>query len=174
MDSSEVSIYRYFENKHLLLVYLNCWYWEWVAYLIEVQTLNIQNPSDKLRKAIHYMIYANNESTLTDYINENLLFQVIMKEGAKTYHISNVDQENKDGFFIPYKLLVSKIATIIEEVNPTFEYSNSLASTLFEMINNQIFYADHLPRLTSLKPDHIMKDLEVMVNQFAFAILDKK
>jgi len=120
------------------------------------------------------MIYANNESTLTDYINENLLFQVIMKEGAKTYHISNVDQENKDGFFIPYKLLVSKIATIIEEVNPTFEYSNSLASTLFEMINNQIFYADHLPRLTSLKPDHIMKDLEVMVNQFAFAILDKK
>lgn len=174
MESSEVSIYRYFENKHLLLVYLNCWYWEWVAYLIDMQTLNLQDPNDKLRKTIHYMIYANNESKLTDYINENLLFKVIMKEGSKTYHISNIDQENKDGFFLPYKLLVGKIATIIAEVNPRFEYSYSLASTLFEMINNQIYYAEYLPRLTSLKSSHIMKDLEVMVNHFAFSILAKK
>ncbi len=172
MNSSEVSIYRYFENKHLLLVYLNCWYWEWVAYLISMQTINLQDPDEKLKKTLHYMIYANNESTLTDYINESLLFKVIMKEGSKAYHISNVDQENKNGFFLPYKELISKIASIIEEVNPKFDYSYSLASTLFEVVNNQIYYAEHLPKLTSLKPPNLMKDLEIMINQFAFSILN--
>ena len=29
MSSTEASVYRYFENKHLLLIYLVSWYWEW-------------------------------------------------------------------------------------------------------------------------------------------------
>ena len=106
MSSTEVSIYRYFENKHLLLLYLNCWYWEWVTYLIDMQILNVKDSSDKLRKAIHCMIHANMESTLSDYINENLLFHIIMNESSKTYHISGVDEENKYGVFLPYKELV--------------------------------------------------------------------
>ena len=169
MSSSEVSIYRYFENKHLLLVYLNCWYWEWVTYLIDMQTLNVKDGSEKLRKAIHCMIYANTESTLSDYINESTLFQIIMKEGSKTYHISGVDEENKYGFFMPYKELVGRLAAIMREINPNFEYAESLGSVLFEMINNQLFYAEHLPRLTSLSKDNAIKDLEKMVNHFAFA-----
>ena len=34
MGSTEASIYRYFENKHLLLIYLVSWYWEWLSYMI--------------------------------------------------------------------------------------------------------------------------------------------
>ena len=30
INSTEASIYRYFENKHLLLVYLSNWYWEYM------------------------------------------------------------------------------------------------------------------------------------------------
>ena len=171
MSSTEVSIYRYFENKHLLLLYLNCWYWEWVTYLIDRQTLNVEDSEEKLKRAIHCMIFANRESELTDYINESILFQIIMKEGSKTYHISGVDEENKYGFFIPYKELVNKIAVIVEEINPKFKYSNSLGSTLFEMINNQVFYAEHLPRLTSLRKKSTFKELEEMVNHFAFAAI---
>ena len=171
MNSSEVSIYRYFENKHLLLLYLNCWYWEWVGYLIELRTLNITNAPEKLERAIHCMIHASSESQLTEYINESILFQIIMKESSKTYHIASVDEENKYGLFIPYKILVAKIATIFEEINPTFKYSKSLASTLFDMVNNQIYYAEHLPRLTSLKSKNTLKELEKMVNHFAFAAI---
>ncbi len=169
MESAEVSIYRYFENKHLLLLYLNCWYCEWVAYLIEVQVMNISDAEEKLKRALHCMINANIESELTEYINENLLFQIIMKEGSKTYHSSEVDEENKYGLFLPYKLLVEKVASIIKEINPKFKYSASLASMLFEMINNQIFYAEHLPRLTSISKKDTLKELEKMANHFAMA-----
>ncbi len=34
IDSTETSIYRYFENKHMLLLWLTCWYWEWVNILL--------------------------------------------------------------------------------------------------------------------------------------------
>ncbi len=171
MSSAEVSIYRYFENKHLLLLYLNCWYCEWVTYLIDLQTMNVDSPHEKLKRAIHCMIHANRESTLTDYINESLLFQIIMKESSKTYHISTVDEENKYGFFIPYKELVGRLAKIILEINPKFKYAKSLGSTLFEMINNQVFYAEHLPRLTNLKDENDLVALEKMVNHFAGGVI---
>lgn len=169
--SSEVSIYRYFENKHLLLIYLNCWYWEWVTYLIDLKTMNLNDADMKLERAIHCMIHAKSESKLSEYINENLLFQIIMKESSKTYHVASVDEVNRYGFFIPYKELVGKLANIIEEINPQFAYAKSLGSTLFEMINNQLFYAEHLPRLTSLNSKKSVSELEIMVNHFAFAII---
>lgn len=172
MSSSEVSIYRYFENKHLLLVYLNCWYWEWVTYLIDIQTMNVKNSDEKLKIALHHMIHASKESELCDYINESILFQVIMKESSKAYHISSIDEENKYGLFMPYKELVSRVAKIIEEINPNFKYAKSLGSTLFEMVNNQLYYAEHLPRLTSLNKSKRLSELEVMVNHFAFAIVN--
>jgi len=171
MESSEVSIYRYFENKHNLLLYLNCWYWEWVAYLIEMRTMNLKNAKKRLEISIHCMIYASYEFKLTDYINESLLFQIIMNESSKTYHISSVDEENKFGFYMPYKNLVDRIAVIIEQINPKFKYSESLVTTLFDMINNQIFFAEHIPKLTSLGKKETMKELEKMVNHFAFGTI---
>lgn len=171
MASSEVSIYRYFENKHLLLLYLNCWYWEWVTYLIDLKIVNLKDGKEKLRRAIHCMIHANAESKLSAYINEGKLFQVIMKESSKTYHIAGVDEENKYGFFLPYKELVGRLANIIEEVNPKFQYAKSLGSTLFEMINDQLYYAEHLPRLTSLNKQSAVPELEEMVNHFAFKLI---
>ncbi len=172
MESSEVSIYRYFENKHLLLVYLNCWYWEWVSYLIDLRTMNITDAEEKLEKAIHCIIYAQAENKLTDYINERILFRLIMKESSKTYHIAAIDEENKYGFFLPYKELVGKISSTINEVKPTFSYSKSLASTVFDMINNQMYYAEHLPRLTSLKKKNTTEDLEKMVKHFTMGAIN--
>ncbi len=174
MSSSEVSIYRYFENKQFLLIYLTCWYWEWVTYLIDLKTMNLDDSKLKLERAIHCMIHANSESQLSEYINESLLFQIIMNESSKTYHISGVDKVNKYGFYIPYKELVGKLAAIIEDINPDFKYAKSLGSTLFEMINNQLYYAEHLPRLTSLNKRKRVEELEVMVNHFAFSVVLKK
>ena len=31
IDSPESSVYRYFKNKHMLLVYLTSWYWAWTS-----------------------------------------------------------------------------------------------------------------------------------------------
>jgi hypothetical protein len=173
MNSSEVSIYRYFENKHLLLLYLNCWYWEWVSYLIDLKTTNITDPQLKLKQTIHCMIYASKDSKLTEYINEHILFQIIMKEGSKTYHIADVDKENKYGLFSPYLDLIAKISSIVLENNKDFKYEKSLASTMFEMICNQIYYAEHLPGLTNISKDNTLADLENMITDITFCAIHR-
>ncbi|MBX7095326.1 MAG: TetR/AcrR family transcriptional regulator, partial [Flavobacteriales bacterium] len=34
IGSTEASVYRYFENKHQLLLYLISWYWTWLNHRI--------------------------------------------------------------------------------------------------------------------------------------------
>ncbi len=173
MSSAEVSIYRYFENKHLLLLYLNSWYWEWVHYLIDFHTVNIEDPRRKLKKVLHSIIFAAHEQDIHGFANQKILQEIMIQESSKSYHIRDVDKENKDGLFISYKLMVNKIADIIKEVNPEFDYPRTLSSTVFEMVNNQIYYAEHLPRLTDLKNKKTKLDtLEIIVNKFVFAALD--
>ena len=55
IDSTEASIYRYFENKHRLLVYLIAWYWNWIEYRIDFGTQNITDPGKKLAIAFRTM-----------------------------------------------------------------------------------------------------------------------
>jgi len=172
MSSSEVSIYRYFENKHLLLLYLNSWYWEWVHYLIDYHIVNITDPIIKLRKVIHCIIFAAHEQDAHGFANQKTLQEIMIKESSKSYHVHDVDKENNDGLFLSYKLMVNKIADIMKEVNPAFEYPRTLSSTIFEMANNQIYYAEHLPRLTDLKNSYTkLDDLETIVNKFTFSAL---
>ena len=150
IGSAEKSIYRYFDNKHNLLLFLTSWYWEWVHYLIEVNTKNIDNPIKKLDIIIDNIVHATSENPLTEYINENILHRIVINEGSKAYHTFSVDEENQEGRFSAYKSLVKIVADVITEINPKFIYSASLSSNLFEMANNQIYFAEHLPRLTSL------------------------
>jgi len=106
------------------------------------------------------------------YINENVLHKVVIKEGGKAYHIKSVADENKVGYLHSYNNLVARVAGIIQEVNPDFQYSASLASNLFEMSNNQIYFAEHLPELTSLKFSKKMNDdLIEMLMHFAIKLL---
>jgi len=69
---------------------------------------------------------------------------------------------------------VKLVADIIEEVNPAFEYNLSLSSNLFEMANNQIYFAEHLPKLTSLTAgEKLNEDLIEMLCLFSLRILGK-
>ena len=48
IQSNESSIYRYFENKHKLLVYLSSWYWSWIEYNLVFFFFFITNAEEKL------------------------------------------------------------------------------------------------------------------------------
>ncbi len=172
MSSSEVSIYRYFENKHLLLLFMYCWYWEWMNYTINTNIRNLKDPQEKLMRSINTLIFAHKNQKVSSYLDEELLFQVMLNEGSKTYHVHNIDDENKYGFFIPYKSLVAVLAEIILELNPKFDYPRTLGSNIFEMILNQHYYAKHLPRLTNIKErKDKLEQIETLCQQFVFAIL---
>lgn len=50
IGTTEAGVYRYFENKHKLLVYIISWYWGWLEFQIGYQTKNVTNPVSKLKK----------------------------------------------------------------------------------------------------------------------------
>jgi len=150
MKSTEASIYRYFENKHLLLIYLVSWYWEWLNYMIQIKTFNIEDPKKKLEIILHTFVSISEENPTIDYVNESALHKVVIAEGTKVYHTKGVDEENNKGFFLNYKEIVTSVADVILEIKPDFPYPQALASNLYEMTNNHFYFADHLPRLTDI------------------------
>ena len=172
MESTEASVYRYFENKHLLLIYLVSWYWEWVSYLIDINTMNIESPERRLKIIIKNLVFASKDNPSIDYVNESVLHRLIISEGTKAYHTKAVDKENTDGFFINYKTLSGKVSDVITEIKPDFPYPHALASNLFEMANNHIYFAQHLPKLTDVKvKGENFGEVESMLEYFAFTLL---
>jgi len=174
MESTEASVYRYFENKHYLLLYLVSWYWEWVSYLIDINTMNIEDPKRRMKKIIETLVFASKENPHVEYVNESVLHRMIIAEGAKAYHTKAVDTENKEGFFYNYKQMVEKISQAVLKLNPKFPYPHALASNLFEMANNHIYFAQHLPKLTDVTvKGEDYQEVEEMLEYFAFNILEK-
>ena len=150
INSTEASIYRYFENKHNLLAYLTMWYWSWMEYRIYIKTLNIEDPQVRLRKAIKCLTEEIKEDLEVQQIDEIKLHRIVIIESSKIYMSKKVDQNNELGFFMVYKGVVQRIADIILEIKSTFKYPHMLVSTIIEGAHHQRFFADHLPRLTDI------------------------
>lgn len=148
IGSNESSIYRYFESKHKLLVYLCSWYWGWMECRLAIYTTNIVDPMDKLKRAITIVTEKIHDDTTTLHINESVLNKIIIAEFTKTLLTKEVDEENKEGFFLVYKRVINRIIDIIQEVNPDYSYAKSLASSIVEGSLHQHFLKDHLKTIT--------------------------
>ena len=148
IGSNESSIYRYFENKHKLLVYLSSWYWSWMEYKLVFATANILDPKEKLKIAITIVTEKVTDDEYTTHINESVLNKIIIAEFTKTLHTKEVDLENKEGFFLIYKRVISRIVAIVNEVNPNYPYSKSLISSVVEGSLHQYFLKEHLKTIT--------------------------
>ncbi len=157
IGSTEASIYRYFESKHKLLLYLNCWYWSWTEYKMMFGLANILSPEERLRKAILLLTQEVGEDNSFMHINELKLNQIVISESSKAYLTKEVDQDNKLGAYAVQKQLVQRVSDIILEINPTYKYPHMLISTVIEGAHLQRYFAEHLPRLTdtSDKDDYI-------------------
>jgi len=151
IQSNESSIYRYFESKHKLLVYLTAWYWAWIEYQLVFETTNISNSEEKLKKGISVVTRAIKEDSNFDHINEVKLNQIIINENSKSFLTKDVDEENKQGHFRLYKRVVLRIKELIIEVNPDYPYPASLSSTILEGALHQYFLKDHLTTITDCK-----------------------
>ena len=150
IHSNESSIYRYFESKHALLVYLFNWYWSWIEYKLVFLTMNIEQPEVKLLKILRLLTEEIKEDSDFSSINEVLLNKIIISESAKAYHNKEVDEDNKKGFFKVYKRVVQRVCDIILEINPNYPYPHMLISTIIEGAHHQRFFSEHLPALTDV------------------------
>ncbi len=151
IGSNESSIYRYFESKHMLLVYLNCWYWSWVEYKLVFATANVQSKEEKLSTAINILTRKVDVDNSFSYINEVILNRIIIAESSKAYHTKKVDSENEKGYYKVYKRVVERVSNFVTDINPTFEFPHMLISTVIEGAHNQRYFSEHLPALTDVK-----------------------
>ncbi len=150
IGSTEASIYRYFESKHKILLYLSNWYWLWTEYRMAFHLANIGSPQVRLERAINLLTDQVKIDQDYEHINETKLHQIVISESMKAYLHREVDEENRTGAFIPYKRLVNSLAEIILEINPVYKYPHMLISTLIEGAHLQTYFALHLPRLTDI------------------------
>ncbi|WP_442266593.1 TetR/AcrR family transcriptional regulator [Tenacibaculum sp. ZS6-P6] len=149
IGSNESSIYRYFESKHKLLIYLSCWYWRWLEYQLVIETFSIKDIKEKLIKAVEIVTRTTKEDQNFSHINEVLLNKIIINENSKSYLTKSVDSENKQGYFFPYKTVVRRLANIISEYNNKYKFPLSLASSITEGALHQQFMKQHFPTITN-------------------------
>jgi hypothetical protein len=131
------------------MLYLSSWYWGWIEYKLVFATSNVINPMDKLKKAIAIVTEKVNDDTATAHINEAVLNKIIIQEFTKTLLTKEVDEENKEGFFIVYKRIINRIVEIINEVNPDYAFAKSFASSIVEGALHQHFLKNHLKTITN-------------------------
>ena len=174
INSTEASIYRYFENKHLLLVYLTSWYWAWLEYRIDYHTKNIADPRERMKIALKMISESAQDDLTIPHIEEGVLHRIVVRESRKAYFNINVDKENKEGFFGNFKSLCAKISGLITEINPAYPYPLALSSTTIEAAHQQLFFSRHLPSLTDVSIiGSNYSPLIQLLEHFVFDLIDK-
>jgi hypothetical protein len=173
INSTEATIYRYFENKHRLLLYLYNWYWSFMEYMIDYQLQNVDDPKLVLKQTIEALCFRFNRNLGTHYYNLENLNELILAESSKVYLLKEVGQINKFEVFKPFKDLCAKIANFIIKYNSAYLYPKSLASTTIEMAHYQQFFVKNLPRLTDAPSSTDPKDYAItFLDNLVFGLLD--
>jgi AcrR family transcriptional regulator len=171
ISSNESSIYRYFENKHKLLLYLTSWYWSWMEYQLVFRTFNIKDPLERIERSLLVLTEPVSQDSSYIHINEILLNNIVINEFSKSYLTKEVDTENKEGYFSVFKRLITRLKEMIVEINPDYEYPSSLASTVLEASLYQSFLKDHFPSITDCNSP---KDTKNFLVQMITNTLKKK
>jgi AcrR family transcriptional regulator len=174
IGSTEASVYRYFDNKHMLLIYLIDWYWTWLEHSIDFHVNNISDPSARLRACLRILSEQRSLNKSVTYLDEVALQRIVHAEFEKTYLTKQVDADNEDGLFLPYKSLCHKITTMVRAVNPRYSFPRALVSTLMLAANHQLYYAEHLPSLTDIKhdPQKQHKKLNLFLETLVFKTIE--
>jgi len=173
IGSTEAGIYRYFENKHRLLIYLTAWYWSWLEYQVTFHINNIYDPVVKLKMVIKLLATTLEDSVSTPHVDKNILHQIIITEGTKAYLTKRVSEDNKDQLFKPYKDLCAIIGNMILECSPNYLYPKSLASTIIEMAHFQNFFMKNLPSLTDFADNKDEAEIVRFLEDLVFSSLKK-
>ncbi|MDD5114816.1 MAG: TetR/AcrR family transcriptional regulator, partial [Methylobacter sp.] len=173
ISSTEAGIYRYFENKHRLLIYLTAWYWSWLEYQVTFHTNNIHDPVVKLKTVIKLLATTLEDSVSTPHVDKNILHQIIITEGTKAYLTKRVSEDNKDQLFKPYKDLCAIIGNMILECSPNYLYPKSLASTIIEMAHFQSFFMKNLPSLTDFADNRDEAEIVRFLEDLVFSSIKK-
>lgn len=171
INTTEATVYRYFENKHRLLLYILNWYWCYMEFLVIFKLQNITDPKTKLKTVVELLTHELPESSGGLDYNKKFLNQIVIAESSKAYLVKEVFEINKDAVFKPYKDLCAKIAGVITEYNPKYKYPRSLSSTMIETSHYQQFFSNFLPRLTDVNAKNHQEYTATFLTDLLFKVL---
>ena len=174
MNTTEASVYRYFENKHRLLLYILNWYWSYLEYLVMFSLQNMTDPRLRIRRVIELLVRELPPELDNSGYDKKALFEIVVSESSKAYLTREVEEINKVKLFKPYKDLCGRIAGLLSEYNPAYPYPHSLSSTLIEMAHYQYFFMMHLPSLTDFKEDKRIENIIGFLEHLVFSSLEKE
>jgi AcrR family transcriptional regulator len=132
LDTSEASIYRYFDSKHQLLSYLINWYWGWVYWRLNAEVLPSLEKKARIRKIVKVLIASSDVDLRIPHIDESVLHKIVVAESGKLegYY------RNSAGAAAPlptYLLCCDFISEVIRSCNPRYPHCRELA---FSLISN--------------------------------------
>ena len=171
IKTTEATIYRYFENKHRLLLYILNWYWSYLEFLVEFRLQNVTDPKIQLKAIVELLTHELPESSGRLDYNKKSLNQIVIAESSKVYLVKEVDEINKNQVFKPYKDLCGRIAEVISAYTPAYKYPRSLSSTLIETAHHQQFFHSYLPKLTDADSKNNTEYTAGFLTDFLFRIL---
>jgi Bacterial regulatory proteins, tetR family len=171
LGSTEASIYRYFENKHRLLLYILNWYWSYLGFLVMVQCQNVADPIIKLKTIISLLTKELQDNEGAAGYDKQLLNQIVIAESSKAYLVKDVQTINKEEVFKPYKELCGTIAAVMKQCNAYYKYTRSLSSTLIEASHQQQFFSTSLPKLTDCVASNKKNYATLFLEDLIFKVL---
>jgi hypothetical protein len=171
INSTEATIYRYFENKHRLLLYILNWYWCYMEFLVTFKLENVSDKKEKLKNIVYLLTHELSESASQFDYNKKFLNQIVITESSKVYLVKEVAEINKNEVFKPYKDLCSKIAEVITQYNSSYKYPRSLSTTLIETSHHQQYFSVNLPRLTDISSKNNAEYTSQFIEELLFKVL---
>jgi len=176
MGSTEASVYRYFENKYMLLMYLTSWYWEYLDLQIMLNTRNIDNSLRKLSLMVETIVQGVQSDITQDYFDVKKLHNIVVEQATKVTHSRKVEACDKAGMFENYKNLNNNISDILMECDPDFKYPTALASNIIRLAMDHKYYAEHICCLTDISDcrETKMNQIEEMITYFLERLLHLK
>jgi AcrR family transcriptional regulator len=171
IQTTEASVYRYFESKHKLLLYIITWYWTCLEYQVIFSINNMTDTEAKIRLVIDLLSRELDGALGTLDFDKKALYNIVISESNKAYLSKDVDNNNSAQLFKPYKDLCARIADLFLEYNPNYPYSRSLTSTMIESAHLQYFFAQHLPRLTNAKGKEDDQTIRNFLEHLVFSAL---
>jgi AcrR family transcriptional regulator len=162
IGSTEVSLYKYFPNKHRLLQYHFQLYWLWLRQVCGREVEEARDPKDALRRCVEAICGVWPRELPPLQVDPHALRLLVIEEGTKSYLHKNVDADNAKRLFAPYKEFSAFLAARLVAVRRGVPMPRSFATTVIEMAHSLPFAMEHLPSLTELSS---RKDLKQLARQ---------
>lgn len=148
LKSTESTIYRYFQNKHQLMMYLASWYWYLLEYQMAFSSANIVDPKIRLECVLQSLVAPLENDLDQSDVDVALLQRIVVAESFKAFVAKNLDQSDRCGYYKAYRHLCERLAALLAEYPGKLNFPMALATTLIETIHHQKFLHHHLPEFS--------------------------